>query len=222
MKCSLTITDISLDQAQNIVQLLTGGANAPVMIPSTIQPHNIIDTDEEPESGSNVNGVFDAEGMPWDKRIHSSSKKITAKGIWNRRKGVPEDTFLTITNEIRANQQPAQPHYAPQPVQPVQQPQYAPQPIQPQYQQPVQPVQPQYAPQPVQPVAPPAGRDFNALLTKISQMFQKNAAEATTYVNSLTQRLSQAYNFQVNSMNDISARPDMIDFSFQLLAADGK
>jgi len=42
--------------------------------------------------------ALDADGLPWDARIHSGSKKRTEKNIWARRKNVPDATF----NQIRA------------------------------------------------------------------------------------------------------------------------
>ena len=38
---------------------------------------------EDEEDGDETDGSgTDAEGLPWDDRIHSSSKKKTAKGLW--------------------------------------------------------------------------------------------------------------------------------------------
>jgi len=43
---------------------------------------------------------IDKEGTPWDERIHSSSKKKTAKGVWSRRRNIPDDVFNRVKAEI--------------------------------------------------------------------------------------------------------------------------
>lgn len=57
----------------------------------------------QPTSG----GVqLDSLGVPWDARIHSSAmdeagqRKKTAKGVWNKRKGVSDLEYTTVTNEL--------------------------------------------------------------------------------------------------------------------------
>ena len=45
---------------------------------------------------------FDAEGTPWDERIHSSSRKQTEKGVWARRKNVPDPEFNRVKAELAA------------------------------------------------------------------------------------------------------------------------
>jgi len=46
--------------------------------------------------------AFDAAGLPWDERIHSSTKSMKADGTWTRRKGVADTTIATVTAELRA------------------------------------------------------------------------------------------------------------------------
>jgi hypothetical protein len=45
---------------------------------------------------------LDKQGVPWDERIHSSTKAITAKGEWQRRRNTPDETFDTILGELKA------------------------------------------------------------------------------------------------------------------------
>lgn len=50
-----------------------------------------------------VNGVeLDKDGVPWDARIHSSTKAKTTKDVWKRRKGVTDLEFAQITEELKA------------------------------------------------------------------------------------------------------------------------
>ena len=45
---------------------------------------------------------FDAEGLPWDDRIHSSSKSRTEDGRWRKKRGVADDVFEQVTAELKA------------------------------------------------------------------------------------------------------------------------
>ena len=44
----------------------------------------------------------DADNVQWDERIHSSSKAITAKGVWKKRKGVDAAEHARITAELQS------------------------------------------------------------------------------------------------------------------------
>lgn len=46
---------------------------------------------------------LDAEGIPWDARIHQSTKGKTAKGVWKQRKGLNDDAMIArVKAELRA------------------------------------------------------------------------------------------------------------------------
>jgi hypothetical protein len=44
---------------------------------------------------------LDAKGLPWDERIHSSSRAINADGTWRYRKNVPDETKQAVEAELR-------------------------------------------------------------------------------------------------------------------------
>lgn len=44
----------------------------------------------------------DADGLPWDARIHSSSRKQGQSGKWNLRRNVPDETRNAVIAELRA------------------------------------------------------------------------------------------------------------------------
>lgn len=48
----------------------------------------------EPES------TLDAAGLPWDERIHSSAKTKTAKGVWKRKRNLPEHVYDQVVAEL--------------------------------------------------------------------------------------------------------------------------
>lgn len=206
---------------------------------------------EEQSSTDDVTGVFDKDGLPWDERIHSSNKKMTAKGVWTRKRGVQDSLVEQVEAELRGN---AVPTYAPTPAvvvapQPVMQqpfPQPIPQPqqvavnpmVQTPFPQPtmvhpapavvpqpaMQPVpQPQQQPFPQPQPAPPAFvEDFNGLAQTLQSLF----ASGTTvdYMNSITKRITQAFQLQapLGSITDIGSNPEMIRYAFQLFREDGK
>jgi hypothetical protein len=43
----------------------------------------------------------DANGLPWDERIHSGSRAVNADGTWRYRKNVPAETKLAVEAELR-------------------------------------------------------------------------------------------------------------------------
>lgn len=43
---------------------------------------------------------FDKRGMPWDERIHASSKSINADGTWRNKRGIDKDTLEAVENEL--------------------------------------------------------------------------------------------------------------------------
>ena len=45
---------------------------------------------------------LDKRGLPWDHRIHSSSKAVNADGTWRNKRGVAEDQLATVEAELRS------------------------------------------------------------------------------------------------------------------------
>lgn len=45
-------------------------------------------------------GELDARGVPWDSRVHSSSKEKTVKGSWRKRRGVEDADLARIEAEL--------------------------------------------------------------------------------------------------------------------------
>lgn len=52
--------------------------------------------------GEDTAADLDADGLPWDERIHSGSRKVNKDGTWKKRKGVDDDTVASVTAELRA------------------------------------------------------------------------------------------------------------------------
>lgn len=54
-----------------------------------------------PETIAAASGELDADGLPWDARIHASTKTKTQKGVWTKRKGVQDTVVDAVTAELR-------------------------------------------------------------------------------------------------------------------------
>jgi hypothetical protein len=170
--------------------------------------------EENEVSNANVSGQKDADGLPWDERIHSSNKKIKADGRWTTRRNVDPATHAAVLAELRGQPQ------AVFNIAPMVQPAYNPAPaaVQPAYNpMATQPVQPAYNPAPA---AAPV-QDFTALFNTVQSLFQQGRADLP-WLTSLTTRLSQQFGVQVGAINDIAPRSDMIAAAFQMIAQDGK
>jgi hypothetical protein len=61
-----------------------------------------ISTGATPESTPPGTVERDIHGLPWDERIHSSSKNRNADGSWRGRKGVPPPTIAKVKAELLA------------------------------------------------------------------------------------------------------------------------
>lgn len=192
-------------------------------------------------------GELDSTGLPWDERIHASTRTQTAKGVWKKRKGVDEATTAAVENELRARDSlpvplpvgipVAPPVAAPMPV-----PAPAPAPI------PTIPLLPQAdAPMPAPatpapaPIAPPVAAptpvpmpvtapapvaqsesvDMMTLMTKIAAGQTAGTLDAD-YVNDLVKRVGTAFNQPINSVVDMMSKPDMLTYTAQLMQHDGK
>lgn len=180
MKINITINDLNYEQASKLIEMfggmdkgeavMTAKVAEPVALvaPAPIAPLAPLTPAEEEPSAEDVTGQVDAQGLPWDARIHSSNKKRKADGTWNKRRGVQEMEILRVEAELRANLKThfanggsvlAQPNpvmAAPvAPLQPVMQPMAPVAPVQPMVQPeaPVAPLQPMMpAPTPATPV----------------------------------------------------------------------
>ena len=55
-----------------------------------------------PFSPTTAAPTFDKDGMPWDGRIHSSSKAFLADGTWRQRRNTDPAVVAAVTAELRA------------------------------------------------------------------------------------------------------------------------
>ena len=111
MKFNIKITDIEQSELNDVIKVLNALNSG--FVP---QGDNVCAV-SEPEQVEETTSVsvedticFDAEGLQWDERIHSSNRKLTAKGVWQRRKNITDEYYNQIKNELLGIEQvePAQ------------------------------------------------------------------------------------------------------------------
>jgi hypothetical protein len=101
-----------------LVDALGGRTAPPVFVGQEDRP--AVEPVETPEPPV-VEGMLDADGLPWDDRIHSTPAKMTAAGVWRKKRGVDEVTFGKIAGELAeavGNSGPAQVAAPPPPAMP--------------------------------------------------------------------------------------------------------
>jgi hypothetical protein len=223
------VTEDGIAHLQNSIdQNFAAAQSEPLVSPAEMKaPH------EDPIE--DITGQVDADGLPWDERIHSSNKKKTAKGVWVARRGVDDITRMGVVNELRGVSSQTE-HFSMTPV--ITPPLHSiPAPL---GDTPPHIVNqgvlnafaegvkseavntPSYTAPAVPPTVASAQYTITDVFGKIQPMFAADMAEAQTYINSITQRLSIQFQVQVQSINDIAGRPEMIDFAMQLMTNDGK
>lgn len=67
----------------------------------TGQPTTVINTSASIVNTHDVNVQRDSDGFPYDERIHSSSRKITDKGVWARRKNISDQVWSNVRAELQ-------------------------------------------------------------------------------------------------------------------------
>jgi hypothetical protein len=201
------------------------------------------DTDDGAAPDPNA-PAYDSTGLPWDERIHSSSRKTGNDGTWNKRRGGPKGAELAaIETELRARGAPAMPTPAPVaqpmplppvagpvPAMPV--PAYTPPPMPvpvPEAVAPVAPAMPLPVAAPVAAAPDPAAipTDFHQFMTEIGQRTGQPGPNGAplidaTYLAELAARISQTSGRQLRSVADLAANPDLITYTVQVMQYDGR
>jgi len=173
-------------------------------------------TDSEDEDGDDSDGTgVDSVGLPWDDRIHSSSKKKGKDGTWNKRRGGPTGPSRDdIERELRASRSsgtPMPPVSAPPPPMP---PVSAPtMPVAP---PPPLPVPASAAPTPVTP-EPAEEMDFASLMSQIGPKLGEGEGQINKeYLVGLCQGQG------INSITDLAVQPEKIGVVVAQLRADNR
>lgn len=236
MKFDLIIKDASLEEVSEVLAKINTGRvayTAPLVIQETTEQELASESSEEVSSNEDVAGVVDKDGFPWDARIHSGNKKMTAKGVWTRRRGVTDLEVANVEAELRSNQNTIAAIVQSQPTQepafsavqngaamPNFQQQEIPQQVQ-QFvnsqaiMQPVQ-IQPQFVPQVATAQAPAPAEEqitFELFLSKANQRLMEGKVD-NNYLMKIAEKVG------VTSMTEI-ARPDLLAYAVSVMKAEG-
>ena len=225
MKPTLTLTFETGDELAKFVagHFGSGQSQAPVAtpVPATAAPEN--EDDDQGAPAADATGV-DADGLPWDERIHAPSKVQNKDGTWRKKKKL-EDAFVAgVEAELRSVQRvPVAMPAAPTP------------PPMPQVDQQPAPAAPGAPAMPAAPTPPPEtapapaaeGIDFHTFMQQLSAQMQKRDETGQPVINAdylaqATAEISGAWSVPLNAITDISNNPQMITYAVQVFQRDGK
>ena len=228
MKFDIIVKDVSLEELPNLVSKLTGTASVQNTTVHASQPNVLTQSAdlEEVNSSLDVTGQVDSEGLPWDARIHSSSKSKTGNGVWKAKRGRSDAEYAAVKAELLGSQTPA-------PAAPVLMTapvlnQFANAPSV-QYATPAMTTSPvipvNHAPpelaapvQFVQPVQEP--NTFQSVANRMQAGFQRGAM-TPDHITSLTSQLNQTFGTNINNITEIANSQPMIDKAIAILAQMG-
>lgn len=175
----------------------------------------------------------DSAGVPWDARIHASSKATVSAGTWRMKRGVDQATVDAVLAELTGQNQAVSPMPIPMPVMPVE-----PMPM-PVTDMPAVGIVPEPAAIPM-PVAEPG--TVNTLLTPqpepaatgaaitIPEFMQKLSAQMTgpdakitnEYLAEVVGKFNAAYGTTFVTVNDFFTAPHQLPALVQMITLDGK
>ena len=177
---------------------------------------------------------LDKDGLPWDERIHSSSKKQTKKGVWSKRKNLEDGVFEQVIAELKRSTL-AGPVAATVPgvdndldvAAFMERNNIADAPVAP-------PLPAADAVAPVAPVAPPLpaaadtatavapARDFNGFMQQIQNLFAAGDIETSYVETNVIARINEGFSASVVTITDIANDQPMVDYAWKCLEIDGK
>lgn len=190
----------------------------------------------------------DANGLPWDERIHSSNHARNVDGTWRKKRNVNAETVAAVEAQLRGPSAPVpapmtlptampmqpttpMPVAAPQPMAaPVVQPQPMPMPVAAPQPMPMPAVAPVPVQQPVAAAAEQAAAgplDFAGFMAHISgQMVKPDANGAplvhADYLAAVAAEIAGAFGVELKTITDIAPNPQMITYAVQLMQRDGR
>jgi hypothetical protein len=226
----ITLEDITAVELLAVAKVLNN-VNDEVITPSNAPV--VVSTEEVINEPTGDTMDFDKEGLPWDERIHSSNHKLTAQGVWQRRRGVSDEVYNSVKAELLGKWEAAEPITEDAPIpEPVQAPVVAPAPVAPAAPAPVQafvPVQqvqaPVAAPAPVTaqaPVAPaaPAQSTFETFSSKLQYALANKLIEAN-YMQGVLNTVNATFGTNYQGMFEMRDNENAMLFVINELAKKG-
>lgn len=203
MKLTLMIEGTASVIAAVLASLPDGGAMVNMGVAAA-------SSDDEDGPQTAATGELDADGLPWDERIHASTKTRTVRDLWTKRRGVDAETIKAVEASLRAGMGQG----APTPLvpnEPVGMP--AMQPMTPQMPAVVPMTMPEPAPQTMMPIGMPtnatppvpAGPTFAEFMQKVSDLMMANPPKLTN--DNVVWLCGQ---IGVQTLTDLDQKPDRI------------
>lgn len=221
MKYTLTISDLTAEEVTAFLNRSAASENQDVQVSATgapeapaapvapqqpasnmklIQPSIEVDTGNESQQDQNLE--LDANGHPWDARIHAKTKTQKADGTWKRKRGLSDAEFDAVVAEFETNIAPEAP---------------------------AAPVAPQQPASPIAVVAPIAApepkieRNFEGFMKTLSNLFA-NKQVTQDYPPTIVQRINTGFVDQpdISALTDIENNPQMVEYAWQCLEIDEK
>lgn len=224
----ITLEDITAVELLAVAKVLNN-INDEIVTPSNAP---VVADDEVINEPTGDTMDFDKEGLPWDERIHSSNHKLTAQGVWQRRRGVSDEVYNSVKAELLGKWEAAEPVTEDAPIpapisEPVQAPVVAPAPVAPALVQAFVPVQqpqaPVTAPAPVvapAPVAAPAPSTFETFSSKLQYALANKLIEAN-YMQGVLNTVNATFGTNYQGMFEMRDNENAMLFVINELAKKG-
>lgn len=102
VQIALDASKAQVDKAIAMIQAAFGSIPAPVASGETAPaPAAPVAPAPQVTPAEVAAAELDADGLPWDERIHASTKTKTAKGVWTKRRGTDDATHDAVIAELR-------------------------------------------------------------------------------------------------------------------------
>lgn len=236
-----------------VPESLIEGTAAAAPAPAAIPPMPVLSGDDGEDDGpvNSAAPATDSAGMPWDARIHASTKGTNEDGTWRKKRKVDATLVAAVEAELRGNAAPVAPVAVPQPVPmptaipmtaampapvaavaapaPVAMPAPMPAPVAAPMPAPVPAPMP--VAEPVAPVAAPApapvaeGIDFTGFMAHLTSKMQTQQITSDDLV-ALVQQINAAWtphgHAPLGAITDLQNDPAKLTYAVQVLQGQGK
>lgn len=121
---SADVSQLTLIQREALASFIIAFPTAYELLPSdSISPEDVFSPEVKsnpvlqfPTSDSASVSNLDKAGLPWDERIHASSKALTADGLWRKKRGVEDATVAQVEGQLKQLMSLPTPTVVPEPV----------------------------------------------------------------------------------------------------------
>ena len=193
----ITLEDITAVELLAVAKVLNN-VNDDIVTPSNAPV--VVSAEEVIEEPTGDTMDFDKEGLPWDERIHSSNHKLTAQGVWQRRRGVTDEVYNTVKAELLGKWGAAEPVTENAPI---------PEPVQALV----------VAPAPVAPAAP-AQSTFETFSSKLQYALANKLIEAN-YMQGVLNTVNATFGTNYQGMFEMRDNENAMQFVINELAKKG-